>query len=399
MYAYFSFGESSNFRKVNLENHKKYINGIYNRYEKNIENEDDLESYFYRSFLQYKCQIYGLSFIMKFVNNFISVIAILIFTLIIGIYSLFFKNRKQKTFSNSKNAIFANNIKKDLIPYSIRNKYKIFSKSSKGLIVDNDGFIFLKYFLKIFWFEPYFILKCMLKISFYSFLCYKYTPSAIITSSEYSFTSSVLTAYLKNKNILHINIMHGEKLFDIKDSFFRFSECWVWDKHYINLFKKLYAFEKQFKIEVPPWHKNLKNNNIFIQGKKILKYYWASEKEKHELLYVFNGLNRLQKNGFKIIIRYHPLQKEYFFRYINSYCDNFIIENPECKDIYNSLLETNYALATYSTVLSEAKMMGRIPVINDYENNILILEKLDYILIKNGKYITFSKLLKDCGCN
>jgi len=399
LYAHFTFGESSNFRYINIENNRKYINRIYKKYEENIENEDNLESYFYRSFLQYKCQIYGLSFIMKFINNFISVIAILIFTLIIEIYSLFFKNEKQKNFNNSKNAIFANNIKKDLIPYSIRNKYKIFSKSSKSLIVDNDVFIFLKYLLKIFWIEPYFILKCMVKISFYSFLCYKYNPSAIITSSEYSFTSSVLTAYLKNKNILHINIMHGEKLYDIKDSFFRFSECWVWDKHYIKLFKKLYAFEKQFKIEIPPRHEKLKNNKRFLQDKKILKYYWASEREKEEMLYIFNGLNKLQKNGFKIIIRYHPLHKEYFFRYINSYCDNFIIEKPEYKDSYNSLLETNYVLATYSTVLLEANMMGRVPVINDYGDNISRLEKLDYILIKNKKYITFSKLLKNFGCN
>ena len=127
-----------------------------------------------------------------------------------------------------------------------------------------------------------------------------------------------------------------------------------------------------------------------------MKYYWASEKEKNELLYIFNGLNELRKNGFKIIIRYHPLHKEYFFRYINSYCDNFIIEKPECKDIYNSLLETNYVLATYSTVLSEANMMGKIPVINDYGDNILKLERLNYIIVKRGQYISFSKLVREC---
>lgn len=399
LYTHFTFGESSNFRKINIEDNKKYINSIYKKYEKNIASEDNLESYFYRSFLQYKCQIYGLSLIIKFINNLISVIAILIFTLIIGIYSLFFKSSKQRFFRNNKNAIFARKIKEDLIPYSVCNKCKIFSKISKGLIIDNNGFIFLKYFLKLFWFEPYFILKCMVKISFYGFLCSKYNPSAIITSSEYSFTSSVLTAYLKNKEILHINIMHGDALFDIRDSFFRFSECYVWDKHYMDLYKNLYAYEKQFKMGIPPRHKKLKDNKIFLQDNKILKFYWASEKEKEELLYIFNGLNKLRKNGFKIIIRYHPLHKEYFFRYITPYCDNFIIEKPECKDIYNSLLETNYVLATYSTVLLEASMMGRMPVINDYGNNIAILEKLDYILIKNGKYITFSNLLKDCGYN
>ena len=298
----------------------------------------------------------------------------------------------------NNNAILANKLKKELIPNFISNKYRILKSSSYGFTLDNDVLTLLKLFIRFFWFEPYFILKSIVKISFYSYLCNKYIPEAIIVSAEDSFTSSILTAYLKEKNILHINIMHGEKLFNIRDSFFRFSEFWIWNKHYISLFKSLYAYKNQFKVEIPPVHKKM-GKAIKLSKKKILKYYWSTDNEKEELLYIFNGLNKLRKKGFKIIIRYHPSYKEYFLRYINSYCDNFIVEKPENKDIYNSLLETNYVLATYSTVLLEASMMGRIPVINDYGKNISILEKLDYILVKNKQYVAFSKLLKDYGCN
>lgn len=187
-------------------------------------------------------------------------------------------------------------------------------------------------------------------------------------------------------------------MFNIRDSFFRFSEFLVWDTHYIDLFKSLYAYKNQFKVEIPPLHKKM-GKIIKSPKKKILKYYWSTDDKEKELLYIFNGLNKLRKKGFEIIIRYHPSYKEYFFRYVNSYCRNFIIESPENKNIYNSLLETNYVFATYSTTLLQASIMGRIPVINDYGDNILKLEKLDYILIKNKQYISFSKLLKEYGCN
>lgn len=348
--------------------------------------------------------MYKLPFYKKLILNVISLIAVPLFLLILIFSSLLNRDLKENILGSREIILLGFSItrrNKSMIPKHILKDYKVINMNLKKitLLYDKDVWTFFLFIIKNFPFYFYFAFKILIKTTVYNYYCKKYKPVAIIDCIEYSFTSSIMTAFLVKKNIAYINVLHGEKLFNIRDSFFRFSECWVWDKHYINLFKKLYVFEKQFKIEIPPLHKKMKDNNIKPLKKKILKYYWASEKEKEELLYIFNGLNKLRKKGFKIIIRYHPLHKEYFFRYINSYCDNFIIEKPECKDIYNSLLETNYVLATYSTVLSEAKMMGRIPVINDYGNNILILEKLDYILIKNGKYITFSKLLKDCGCN
>ena len=392
-----------NIREINLENDRKYLDILEKKYRKKINEDNCFESYFYRSFLQYKCQMHKIPFYKKLIINSISLIAIPLFLLIItfnSLLSLLSRNLKAH-FSDSKKTIllgFSITYDKDLIPQSVLKNYKVISMNSKKFYFINkkEVWVFFKFLIKKFTFYFYFIFKLLVKITIYNYFCQKYKPVAIVDNAEFSFTSSIMTAFLEKKNISYINVLHGEKLLYIRDSFFRFSECYVWNKHYIDLFKCLYAYEKQFKIEIPPRHKKLKNNNIFLQDKKILKYYWASEKEKNELLYIFNGLNELRKNGFKIIIRYHPLHKEYFFRYINSYCDNFIIEKPECKDIYNSLLETNYVLATYSTVLSEANMMGKIPVINDYGDNILKLERLNYIIVKRGQYISFSKLVREC---
>jgi len=389
-----------NIREINLENDRKYLDILEKKYREKINKDNCLESYFYRSFLQYKCQAYKIPFFKKLIINSISLIAIPLLILLLIFSSLLNRNLKENILGSRDTILlgFSITYDKDLIPKSILENHKVISMNSKKFIFINNKevWVFFKFLIKKFTFYFYFIFKLLVKITIYNYFCQKYKPVAIVDNAEFSFTSSIITAFLEKKNIPYINVMHGEKLFDIGDSFFRFSECYVWDKHYIDLFKCLYAYEKQFKIEIPPRHKKLKNNNIFLQDKKILKYYWASERKKYELLYIFNGLNKLRKNGFKIIVRYHPLHKEYFFKYVISYCDDLIIEKPECKDIYDSLLETNYVLATYSTVLSEANIMGKIPVINDYRDNILKLERLNYIIVNRGQYIPLSKLVREC---
>jgi hypothetical protein len=284
-------------------------------------------------------------------------------------------------------------VKKSLIPFSVLSKYKIFFQNYWIFFVDKFDIFFILTLLKYFYYEPNFILKNIIKITYYSAICNKYRPSAVIVSSEYSFTSSVLSLYLLKKGIEHINIMHGEKLYNIRDSFFRFSKCYVWDEHYIQLFKKLFAYENQFEVSLNPHHEKLIKAKKYIVKENIIKFYWASEKNTDELKYIKNRLNKLKQKGFKVIIRYHPLHKEYFNKNILIYFNNFIIEDPNSIDIYNSLFETNYVLASYSTVLLEANMMGRIVVINDYNKNIQKLEKLEYILIKKGNFIPFSELV------
>lgn len=63
----------------------------------------------------------------------------------------------------------------------------------------------------------------------------KYQSKAIVVHNEYSFTSSILTAYCETRNVLHINVMHGEKMYYIRDSYFRYDRCYVWDAYYRDL--------------------------------------------------------------------------------------------------------------------------------------------------------------------
>ena len=392
-----------NINKFDIKNDQKYIDLLAYKY-KDIIEKDDMKSYFYRSFLQYKCQMHKLSFYKKLILNFISLMAIPLFVIFLIYNSLLNKNLNTQSSERKKTILLGFSItrrNKSMIPKHILKDYKVINMNSEKitLLYDKDGWTFFLFIIKNFSFHFYFAFKILIKTTVYNYYCKKYKPVAIIDSIEYSFTSSIMTAFLVKKNIEYINVLHGEKLFNIRDSFFRFSECWVWDKHYINLFEKLYALEKQFKIGIPPYYKKLKENKVFLQDKRILKFYWGSEGEsnKEELQYILNGLFKLKEKGCKIIIRCHPshINKNNFYRDYHYIFKNYILENPKEKDIFHSLLDTYYVLGTCTTVLYEAHLMGKVIVINDYNNVLSTLEKLDYILVKNKQYIPFSKLLKD----
>ena len=397
-----------NINKVDIKNDQKYIDLLAYKY-KDIIEKDDMKSYFYRSFLQYKCQMHKLPFYKKLILNVISLIAVPLFLLILIFNSLLNRDLKENILGSREIILLGFSVTRrneNMIPKHILRDYKVINMNSKKitLLYDKDVWTFFLFIIKNFSFYFYFDFKILIKTTVYNYYCKKYKPVAIIDSIEYSFTSSIMTAFLVKKNISYINVMHGEKLFDIRDSFFRFSECWVWNKHYINIFKRLYAYEKQFKIGIPPYYKKLTENKIFLQNKRrILKFYWGSEGEsnKEELQYILNGLYKLKEKGCKIIIRCHPLHinKNNFYRDYHYIFKNYILENPKDKDIFHSLLETYYVLGTCTTVLYEAHLMGKVIVINDYNNVLSTLEKLDYILVKNKQYIPFSKLLKDYGCN
>ena len=78
-----------------------------------------------------------------------------------------------------------------------------------------------------------------MRLSIYSHAIRQYAPRAIVVHNEPSYTVSFLTMCCNKYGIRHINVKHGERLYNIRDSYFRFDECYVWSKYYVNLFKSL----------------------------------------------------------------------------------------------------------------------------------------------------------------
>lgn len=138
------------------------------------------------------------------------------------------------------------------MPKSLKEKYEtIECDPVEGIILTKRDKKFIKEIICRYPFAWQFILKCLIKIGRYSFAIEEYSPEAIVVCAEYSFTSSVLTAYCKQRKIKHIDVMHGEKMYYMRDSFFKFDECYIWDGYYGNLLASMKADKDQFIVEIP----------------------------------------------------------------------------------------------------------------------------------------------------
>jgi hypothetical protein len=348
----------------------------------------------YRSIAQYKCQMKLLSFLKKFIINIISLFTLLIIApIIIIIFVLSSKKNESIDIKVNMNlAVMSEIINIDLLPIEILDTYSIVNKVLIKPIINRHVVHFVIKSFSLIWYRPYFLIKFLYKLIKYNSIIVKYKPAAILTFTEYSFTSSSMTAFLEEKGIKHIYFMDGEKLLNIKSSFFRFSEAWVWDEHYKLLFSKMKADKSQFIIGTPASHIELMNiQKEKLRNRKVLKYFWAAELRLEALKYIYNNLNRLRNNGFEIIIRGHPRHMRAFNKYVVPLFLEFNFENPIEKSIFDSIIDSDVILSSYSTTLYEAVISDKIAVINDYNDNIDILRKLDYNLVINRNVIPLSQ--------
>jgi len=334
----------------------------------NSNNKNDLISRSYKQFFCYK-KIQGKS--KMFVINFVSFWLLPVLFLFLILKKIFFKKNINET-NNAVSLI----ITKGIIQNSIIKKYNIIENSESNYFLNlNDFFFILKIILR-YPFSYFFILKIALKIAHYRFLKDTYNCKAIIQSYEYSFTSSALTLFCNNNNIKHINVMHGEKLYYIRDSFFEFHEYYIWDEFYKNLFQKLGASTNQFIIELPPVFDNL--NEIKNKKGEKFKYYLNGSESIEQILLL---KTKLENKFGKIIFRPHPLFSD-ISKIMNH---NIELEDVKQINIVESINECKTVCAKYSTVLFQALIANRNIIVDNITNSV------EYEDIKNRDFIILSK--------
>ena len=335
------------------------------------EPHDDVE----RSYRQYQCQMRLNGTLTSLVLNFISFPVI--------IYFYFKKCRADDEGSDTREAVFiSGGISDNVIPESLKNEFKtwnILSNYPGESFTSQDKEYFRKIILKypVSW---HFLLKCIIKLRLYSYIIDKYQPKAIIACEEYSFTSSLLTDYCNHRDVHHINVMHGEKLYYMRDSFFRFHRCYIWDNHYKDLFIQLRAEPNQFRIAIPP---SLKFSGTNHSNKTIdYTYYLGAEKDA-VLTAIIEALIKLKNKGFRVALRPHPRYSD--MDEINKFRSEFDIEDIKKIGIEASLFRTKKAISVYSTVLNQAFYNGVGVVIDDVSN------PAKYERLKEVQYIMLSK--------
>ena len=328
------------------------------------EPKNDIE----RSYKQYLCQNF---FVSKWKVCLFNIVSLLLyFPVLIGLLLLGVRIRK-------KNYIEAFTIDlkgmEEIIPESLYKVYNI--QMNRWSVIGGFRTSDIPYLLNIFFHHlqsGYFSLKTMIKISQYSQLISMYYPRCIIAHSEYSFSSSILTDYCHRRGVKHINVQHGEKLYNIRDSFFHFDECYVWHEHYKQLFVQMGAEPNQFRVYSP--------NSLFIDVNKYYnqssfanyKYYMGHISNEEEMKSLVDSMRFAKQEGKSVRFRYHPRHENMTLIY--KYLSDDEIEDP------HQVSET--AVGAYSTVLSQAYFSGKKVLLDDvtYKKQQEKLSALMYLL-------------------
>lgn len=331
-----------------------------------------------RSFKQYLCQNLFVPKWKIIIQNSASFLGLFPFMLYLFIRR-FFANKEDVTDAISEFKGIEETLPEELCKRYIVNHDKWSYRQSLSL---RDLWMFLS-FLFYYLGHPFFLLKCMQKIAIYSDMIYRYSPNVILVHNEYSFTSSILTYYCKKNGVKHINAMHGDKFFFIRDAFFHYDECYVWDNFYVDLFISLKAEPSQFKILVPPSLNMDIKNNLDERYYSDYKYYLALYTDD-EIRRIVKSMEFVKRSGKTIKYRPHPRYSN--MDLLKKYVNDDEIENPKDVNILVSVSNMEFAMGSYSTVLLQAFFSGKKVILDDitYKEKYNKLSELGYILSKKN---------------
>lgn len=276
-------------------------------------------------------------------------------------------------------------IKESMVPVELIGEYEsvqFYYNTGEECLDRKDKEWFSKNIVKRYPFSFFFQLKILSRLANYSYMKHAYSPDAIANHCEYSCGSSAMTQYCHDMGIRHIDFMHGEKPYYIRDSFFMFDKCYVWNEHYIKLFSELKAGDNSFAVAVPPQFlegKSFSYDSISKIPYSDYCYYFANE-PKDQIDRIISALKRLIESGYSCRIRLHPRWGDH--EYIKMMAeDNDIVLEEDGVDINESIMNADGVISLFSTVLFQSYILGKTLIIDDVSSpeRFAKLKKLDYI--------------------
>ncbi len=310
-----------------------------------------------RSYLQYRCQmLFSPGWIVALQN----LAAAVVYPF--AALALLLRRRVTPCDTPSDAVLFTEGISHDLIPGELSGR-RISDREGYALHGSDLRFCFSG--IDRYFYAPYFHLKMLFKVAQYRRVIDRYRPQRIVAHAEFSFCSSAVTAYCHRQGIEHLNLMHGEKLFYIRDAFFRFDRCYVWDRWYIDLFRALRAEPTQFVVSLPA---ALRLQLPDLPATADYTYYLAAQ-SPDELRRIVRVMEELQRAGHRIRLRPHPRYTD--LRLLRTLIDPAAIEACGQVSLEESLATTRHVVSGYSTVLQQAVRAGRSIVMDDVSDPML----------------------------
>lgn len=314
---------------------------------------DELE----RSYFQYRCQ-------MKLHGAMLAAILNLAALPMSLLYLVKFKENRI-LFSKKQTAVLLNHgLPENIVPNTLREAYgEILPEHDVPRCLDQEDFQFLRKLFVRYPFSWLLWLKVIYKVAEYSAVVKRHTPTAIICCDEFSYASPAVTSYCRQKHIKRINVMHGEKLYFMRDSFACYDKYYVWDQYYADLLIEMGAEKTQFYVEVP--------DSLKFQTEEALEnncdytYYLAAE-NRQTLQKIAASMHRLRDQGCTVFVRPHPRYSN--LEEIKQLFAGIGIEDASEVSIAQSLLRTKNAVSLYSTTLLQAYHNGTSVIIDDVSN-------------------------------
>lgn len=226
--------------------------------------------------------------------------------------------------------------------------------------------------------HPYFVFKAMMNVARYSQLIRRYSPKTMIQFGEFSFSSSILTDYCHRHGVRHVDVMHGEKLFNIRDAYFHYDECYVWNEHYVKLFTSMKAEPTQFVVAVPPSVKidedKYKNPSVYADYKYYLALY-----DEDTIRQIVDSMSFAAKEGKTVKYRPHPRYSD--LDLLKKYVKEDAIELPKEVNIQESVANMGCAVGSFTTVMVQTYLSGKQVMMDD------VAEKKEYEQLRSLNYI------------
>lgn len=313
-----------------------------------------------RGYYQYRCQAMMRG---RFLNSMISVASFPVTLLMMFKYRR--ANAPEKAESCENRAVlFRDGKPANIVPTVVRNEFSDFVEDPiEGNYLRKEDLAFLWELICRYPLSWQFALKCTIKVARYRYALEKYGPKALIVCNEYSFTSSVLTEFCTRNNVELVNVMHGDKGYNIRDSFFRFHRCYVWGENYVHLLEKMRAAKGQFHIEVP----NSLRFSVEQKPEQSYDYtYYFGGEDKKEMEFVCKTLLTLREKGKRIKIRPHPRYTD--MQALQNVCGDIPVESCAEVSIEMSVLQSKAVISQFSTVMLQAYYNGITVVLDDMTN-------------------------------
>ena len=338
------------------------------------EAKDDID----RGFKQYLCQNYFTRPKWKIVAfNLIAAVIMPFLTLYYLFKGLFVKR------GDVIDAMIERKGMDEVVPQEVKDKYHPDNTQwDKGASMSISDIPFLLKLVCRAPHYPYFVMKAWMNVVLYSDMIRKHNPKVMIQFGEFSFSSSILTAYCHRHGVRHVDVMHGEKLYYIRDAFFHYDECYVWSEHYADLLCSLKAEPTQFRIALPP---SIKIDVMAHQDKAAYadyKYYLAIYSED-ELKSIVASMAFAKREGKTVKYRPHPRYSD--LSLLKKYVSEEEIEMPKQIGILASVSNLEYAVGSYTTVLTQAFFSGKKVLLDD------VTFKTQYESLKDRRYILAEK--------